>query len=178
MAVSRPARQGLQHTYASHGPGAPDIGPSYAVAPKRAKPAPVVPTRIQSHQLRDFKPEYIDTADIIVPKQRMHPVNPNFSSHKAQQQIATPPGQPTPIQGSQQAKQCRLAKQHSNSNGRSLATTTVYDKRHRVGPGSGFFNAGIPSGLWVVPLEAAADPQNTPPPVAPGDPQELLRVSM
>jgi hypothetical protein len=46
----------------------------------------------------------------------------------------------------------------------------------RYNPGRAFLQAGMPPGLWVLPLSATAEQPPAPPPVAPEGPQQLLQV--
>eukprot|EP00878_Enallax_costatus_P023888 GHUV01025447.1.p1 GENE.GHUV01025447.1~~GHUV01025447.1.p1 ORF type:complete len:258 (+),score=52.68 GHUV01025447.1:299-1072(+) len=130
------------------------VGPGYGVAPKRDDLPPAVneallyPTKQQPQQHRTTK----GTQNSRLAK----PKTQQLTEHTPKQRIGRQSSQKQPGD-TQQLRQRRR--------------DIPYD------PGRAFMQAGMPSGLWVLPLGAKSEAPPAPPPVAPEDPAELLKLS-
>lgn len=154
----------------------------YTIAPsRRENPATAAPDIIQpinkSQQTQQSStsaprrtPQPKHAADATAEKHSLESNNPHDPqrAHKKQQQ-RRPKGR---------SSQARL-KETSPSAGVTAAhdSSSKLHRRRGDDPARAFMRAGIPSGLWVLPLDASVDAPPASPPVAPEHPEELLKVS-
>ncbi|KAF8057658.1 hypothetical protein HT031_006007 [Scenedesmus sp. PABB004] len=138
--------------------GAAVPGPGYAVAPHRPDlpPATNAPARLRKQQRRS------DLAEQPVAPSRQQPQRPSAAG------AAAGPAEPARPAAARPSKPTAAA--------RPQAEAAAGHPRPQADPGRAFMRAGMPRGLWVLPLAAAASAPPAPPPVAPDEPEALLEV--
>lgn len=163
---------------------APSASSGYSIAPNRPEhPATAVPDIIQPIDPSQQKPQSSTSAPRRTPQpQRAADATAEKHSWESCNLQDLPRAHKKQQQQQQQPKgrssQARL--QETSPSAIIAAANESSSKLHRRrgdDPARAFMRAGIPSGLWVLPLDASVDAPPAPPPVAPENPEALLRVS-
>lgn len=148
--------------------------PGYAVVPVRGDLPPAVNEPLYP---KKNKPQQ--------QTQQTAPVNSSdtlakhgSSANKRKQQArrCAQPHQQT-VAGSLQPRQAMPSAQQQQLTTNTPKPQNTHSVR-RNDPGKAFMNAGMPDGLWVLPLDARSEAPPAPPPLAPEDPHALLKVSL
>lgn len=153
----------------------PRTGHASGAAPDNtqgASPAVVYPSTPAARQLRQRQPPADRRSESSLTKQAPTHAKKTVANAARGQQ----PPHVRHAQHGQSSADDELQQQPGVQPQPAAASSSKPRGRHRD-PGRAFMNAGIPPGLWVLPVSASADAPPAPPPVAPEDPQALLEVS-